>query len=212
MKKLRLLPILSKIIRSLHKTLSQATAIGNHKGSDYTRHRRSTGNKCLSASAFRYINKSLFWSQVSRWTAVKRYTVNPKRLSGSLKSITAMLFPIVLVLLVGFGKTTYSFTDNRELHHNVSVSSDRVQQDEETGQNFLGPEINKNQQRDGKSIATNIITQAIIALLAREQHNITKSSNFPTLVATNISEQCHKDSVIYHQAYLLRVDWAKKSH
>ena len=59
-------------------------------------------------------------------------------------------------------------------------------------------------------IATNIIAQAIIALLAREQHNITKSSNFPTLVATNISEQCHKDSEIYHQAYLLRIDWAKK--
>lgn len=122
-----------------------------------------------------------------------------------------MLFPIVSVLLVGFGQTTYSLINNQELHHNFSVSSDRVQQ-EETGQNLLGPEINKNQQRDGKSIATNIITQAIIALLAREQHNITKSSNFPTLVATNISEQCHKDSVIYHQAYLLRVDWAKKSH
>jgi hypothetical protein len=92
-----------------------------------------------------------------------------------------MHFPIFLVLLVGFGKTN-SFTDNRELHHNSSVSSDGIPQEE----------INKNQQRDGKSMATNIITQAIIALLAREQHNITKSSNFPTLVATNISEQCHK--------------------
>jgi hypothetical protein len=112
-----------------------------------------------------------------------------------------MLFPIFLVLLVGFGKTN-SFTDNRELHHNSSVSSDGIPQEE----------INKNQQRDGKSMATNIITQAIIALLAREQHNITKSSNFPTLVATNISEQCHKDSGTYHQAYLLRVDWAKKSN
>jgi hypothetical protein len=121
-----------------------------------------------------------------------------------------MLFPIFLVLLVGFGKTD-SFTDNRELHHNSSISSDGVQQ-EETGQNLLNPEANKNQQRDGKSMATNIITQAIIALLAREQHNITKSSNFPTLVATNISEQCHKDSGTYHQAYLLRVDWAKKSN
>jgi hypothetical protein len=113
-----------------------------------------------------------------------------------------MLLPIFLVLLVGFGKTTSSLINNRELHHNSSVSSDGIPQEE----------INKNQQRDGKSMATNIITQAIIALLAREQHNITKSSNFPTLVATNISEQCHKDSVTYHQAYLLRVDWAKKSN
>jgi hypothetical protein len=116
-----------------------------------------------------------------------------------------MLLPICLVLLVGFGKTTSSLINNRELHHNSSVSSDGIPQEE----------INKNQQRNGKSMATDIITQAIIALLAREQHNITKSSNFPTLVATNISEQCHKDSVnsvIYHQAYLLRVDWAKKSN
>ena len=75
---------------------------------------------------------------------------------------------------------------------------------------WIRPQLVKNQLREGKSIATNIIAQAIIALLAREQHNITKSSNFPTLVATNISEQCHKDSEIYHQAYLLRIDWAKK--
>lgn len=68
-----------------------------------------------------------------------------------------------------------------------------------------------NQQNDDKSIVSNIVTNAIVAFLTRERHNLSKRSNFPTLVATNISEQCLNDSIAYHQAYLLRVDWAKKS-
>lgn len=126
-----------------------------------------------------------------------------------------MLLPVILALLVSAGKVTSSLTDNQGLDQNPLVLSDGVQQKSEQTEidpNLLNPEANKNQQREGKSIATNIIAQAVIALLAREQHNITKSSNFPTLVATNISEQCHKDSVTYHQAYLLRIDWAKKSN
>ena len=123
-----------------------------------------------------------------------------------------LLLPVILTLIVGTGQGTYSLTDNQGLYQNLSVSSDGVQQKSEPiGRNILDSSAaSKNQLREGKSIATNIIAQAIIALLAREQHNITKSSNFPTLVATNISEQCHKDSEIYHQAYLLRIDWAKK--
>jgi hypothetical protein len=75
----------------------------------------------------------------------------------------------------------------------------------------IDPSLYLNQQNDDKSIVSNIVTNAIVAFLTRERHNLSKRSNFPTLVATNISEQCLNDSIAYHQAYLLRVDWAKKS-
>jgi hypothetical protein len=75
----------------------------------------------------------------------------------------------------------------------------------------IDPSLYLNQQNDDKSIVSNIVTNAIVAFFSRERRNLSKRSNFPTLVATNISEQCLNDSIAYHQAYLLRVDWAKKS-
>jgi len=76
----------------------------------------------------------------------------------------------------------------------------------------IDPSLYLKQQNDDKSIVTNIITDVIVAFFARERRNLSKRSNFPTLVANNISEQCLNDSIAYHQAYLLRVDWAKKSN
>jgi hypothetical protein len=75
----------------------------------------------------------------------------------------------------------------------------------------IDPSLYLNQQNDDKSIVSNIVTNAIVAFFARERRNLSKISIFPTLVATNISEQCLNDSIAYHQAYLLRVDWAKQS-
>lgn len=52
------------------------------------------------------------------------------------------------------------------------------------------------------------INDITVGLLLRE---LTKSSNFPTLVATNISEKCHNDSQDYFTANLYLVPWANQS-
>ena len=72
-----------------------------------------------------------------------------------------LLLPVILTLIVGTGQGTYSLTDNQGLYQNLSVSSDGVQQKSEPiGRNILDSSVaSKNQLREGKSIATNIIAQ-----------------------------------------------------
>ncbi|XP_059352860.1 nose resistant to fluoxetine protein 6-like isoform X2 [Daphnia carinata] len=96
--------------------------------------------------------------------------------------------------------------------HSVSVTGNQklIDQPDLTGPDALQTQNwdRTNVPDDGKSIASN----AIIAYLAQQRRKVGKESNFPTMVATNISEQCHNDSVAYHEAYLLRVDWAKRMY
>ena len=126
--------------------------------------------------------------------------------------IRVMIF-FCLIILVGAGQVV---TSNQEQFGQFDfVGSDAVQQEFETlglELSEIDPSLYLNQQNEDKSIVTNIVSNAIVAFFARERRNLSKRSNFPTLVATNISEQCLNDSAAYHQAYLLRVDWAKKSN
>ena len=64
---------------------------------------------------------------------------------------------------------------------------------------------------DGKALI-DVIGNIVLGNIWRRQRGRTKSSNFPTLVASNISEKCHNDSQDFYTAYLLRVDWAKQSN
>ena len=52
------------------------------------------------------------------------------------------------------------------------------------------------------------ISDVVLGYLIRE---LTRTANFPTLVASNISEQCHNDSQDYRTANFLLVNWANKS-
>ena len=128
--------------------------------------------------------------------------------------IRVMIF-FCLIILVGAGQVVTLTSNQEQLGQFDFVGSDGVQQEfENLGLELseIDPSLYLNQQNDDKSIVTNIVSNAIVAFFAREQRNLSKRSNFPTLVATNISEQCLNDSAAYHEAYLLRVDWAKKSN
>lgn len=56
-------------------------------------------------------------------------------------------------------------------------------------------------------------TQSYISKLvyAHLISQLTKMSNFPTLVATNISKKCYNDSQEYYKANLLLLKWANQS-
>ncbi len=119
-----------------------------------------------------------------------------------------------LIVLAGAGHAV-SLPGNLDQLSQFDLVESGVSQEElanlELELSEIDPSLYLNEQKGDKSIVTNIITDVIVAFFARERRNLSKRSNFPTLVATNISEQCLNDSIAYHQAYLLRVDWAKKS-
>lgn len=54
-----------------------------------------------------------------------------------------------------------------------------------------------------------LISKFVYAILIGQ---LTKMSNFPTLVVKNISEKCHNDSQAYFNAYLLLANWANQSN
>ncbi len=120
-----------------------------------------------------------------------------------------------LIILSASGRVVSLKINREQLGQFDLVESDFSQQEIanlELELSEIDPSLYLKQQNDDKSIVTNIITDVIVAFFARERRNLSKRSNFPTLVANNISEQCLNDSIAYHQAYLLRVDWAKKSN
>lgn len=122
------------------------------------------------------------------------------------------MFFFFLVILAGAGQVI-SLTSNLDQLSQFDLIELGISPEELENLELseIDPSLYLNQQKDDKSIVSNIVTNAIVAFFARERRNLSKRSNFPTLVATNISEQCLNDSIAYHQAYLLRVDWAKKS-
>lgn len=121
-----------------------------------------------------------------------------------------MIFYYIASLLVLSGLTVSLTEDEGLLPYNL-LDSNGFEQDLKNIKLELSefnPEIlkMKSQKGDGKALI-----DIIIANIWRRRRERTKSSNFPTLVATNISEKCHNDSQDFYTAYLLRVDWAKQS-
>lgn len=114
---------------------------------------------------------------------------------------------ILLYLLVLFGNSQSVSLTNKEKQVDQPDLTDPDAFETDIGNWDRTNLVSNSPDGDGKSIASN----AVIAYLAQQRRKISKESNFPTMVATNISEQCHNDSVAYHEAYLLRVDWAKQS-
>jgi hypothetical protein len=122
------------------------------------------------------------------------------------------MFLFFLVILAGAGQVISLTSNLDQLSRFDSIELGISPEELENLElSEIDPSLYLNQQNDDKSIVSNIVTNAIVAFFSRERRNLSKRSNFPTLVATNISEQCLNDSIAYHQAYLLRVDWAKKS-
>jgi hypothetical protein len=122
------------------------------------------------------------------------------------------MFLFFLVILAGAGQVISLTSNLDQLSRFDSIELGISPEELENLElSEIDPSLYLNQQNDDKSIVSNIVTNAIVAFFARERRNLSKRSNFPTLVATNISEQCLNDSIAYHQAYLLRVDWAKQS-
>lgn len=115
---------------------------------------------------------------------------------------------ILLYLLVLFGNSQSVSVTNKEKQVDQPDLTDPDAFETDIGNWDRTNLVSNSPDGDGKSIASN----AVIAYLAQQRRKISKESNFPTMVATNISEQCHNDSVAYHEAYLLRVDWAKQMY
>ena len=122
-----------------------------------------------------------------------------------------MLLFYVLVLSFGFGEviSTLNGQNFRSRLEDVdALQEELIKSESELSEiDSLLLESIGNKNSGQKSLISNIL----LSLIALRRHDRTKTSNFPTLVATNISERCHNDSVDYHNAYLLRIDWAKKS-
>lgn len=96
----------------------------------------------------------------------------------------------------------------RPIPNNLIESNSLRQLLDERQEKFnIDPSLLQGKSQYGKDEKSSISDIAVGLLI----HELAKTSNFPTLVATNISEKCHNDSQAYFDANLLLVNWANQS-
>lgn len=118
-----------------------------------------------------------------------------------------MFVLFVLLTLVGVGQVISQGDIQPQLQSN-SLESKAIQHilKENPELSDIDPKLYESKTTSGSS--KSLISDIVIGVLLRE---LTRTSNFPTLVATNISEKCHNDSQDYFTAHLLLTNWATKS-
>ena len=123
-----------------------------------------------------------------------------------------MIFYYILSLLVVSRQVGTLTKDEGLLPHNL-IDLNGIEQefkDLKSELSEFNTDILEMSSKNGTALV-DVIGNIVLGNIWRRQRGRTKSSNFPTLVASNISEKCHNDSQDFYTAYLLRVDWAKQS-
>ena len=123
-----------------------------------------------------------------------------------------MIFYYIVTLLVVSSQVATLTEDEGLLPYNL-IDLNGVEQEFEDIKLELfefNPDILEMSSKNG-TVLVDVIVNIVLGNIWRRPRGRTKSSNFSTLVASNISEKCHNDSQDFYTAYLLRVDWAKQS-